>query len=59
MQIMPIHATQLILDNVGIEAETNAMIAATATNTAVQAPWLDKALKAVDTETKADPATKM
>lgn len=44
----PIHANQLILLSVRILEQRNTMMAATATNTAVQVPCVDNALKLME-----------
>lgn len=48
IQLMPIHASQVIRPNVRMLDSPNTMIAAVPTNTAVQIAWLDTAFKAID-----------
>lgn len=48
MEVTPIHANALILPSVWILAKVNPKTAATATNTAVHAPWVERALKATE-----------
>lgn len=59
IQDTPIHASQLIRPRVRILAKTNPTIAATATKSAVHAPWFERAFKAVEMLIIADPAPKM
>ena len=57
--ISPTQAIALIFANVWMLPSEKPMIAATATKTAVQAPWLDMALKEIDMPSIPDPATKI
>lgn len=57
MLAAPAAASQLSFDRVGIEVRHQATIAATATNTAVHVPWLEIALRPIDTLRMAEPAT--
>lgn len=59
MHVTPTQASQLMLESVRTEDSRNPATAATAMKIAVQAPWSDSAFSAVETETKADPATKI
>lgn len=57
MLAAPAAASQLSFDRVGIDVKHQATTAATATNTAVQVPWLEIALRPIDTLKMAEPAT--
>lgn len=59
MPISPTQANQLILPNVWILPNVNPMAAAMATNMAVQAPWVDMALKEIEMPSMPEPATKI
>jgi hypothetical protein len=56
---MPTQASQLILPNVWILAREPPAIAATATNTAVQAPWTDKEFRATEIPSMPAPEQKI
>lgn len=55
----PTHASQVIRPRVWILQKMKPMIAATATKTAVQAPWTDSALRAIEMLSIPEPATKI
>lgn len=59
MKKMPTHPIHEILPRVRIEPRRKPAMAATATKTAVHAPWLETALRAVDTPTMAEPRMKI
>lgn len=55
MQIPPIHASHDIRPKVRILEKTNVMIAAIATNTAVQTACIERAFRAMETLSIAEP----
>jgi hypothetical protein len=59
MHTSPIHASQPILPSVRILAKQKPRIAATATNTAVQAAWVETELRPMEMPSIAEPATKI
>jgi hypothetical protein len=59
MQTTPTHASQVILPKVCMLQKTKPMTAATATKTAVQAPWSESAFRAMEMLSIPEPATKI
>ena len=55
----PTQASQLIFESVRILPRIKAATAATATKIAVQAPWVETALRPMEILSIPDPATKM
>jgi hypothetical protein len=58
MLMTPIHASQLMRDKVLMLESPKPKTAATATKTAVQAPWLDTALRPMERLSMPAPDTK-
>lgn len=59
MQMTPTQASQVIRPSVWILQKMKPMTAATATKTAVQAPWSESALRAMEMLSIPEPATKI
>lgn len=59
MQMTPTHASQVIRPSVWMLQKMKPMTAATATKTAVQAPWSESALRAMEILSIPEPATKI
>lgn len=57
MEMTPAHASHVIFPRVRMEPVRKPMAAATATKTAVQAPWRERALNAVEILEKPAAAT--
>lgn len=53
----PIHASQVMRPSVRILPQMNIIMAATATKTAVQAPWVEIAFRLIDIPRMAEPLT--
>lgn len=59
IQDTPTHARKLMRSSVRMLANENPTIAATATKAAVQVAWVERAFKAMEMLSKAEPETKV